>query len=359
MSNVVVIGAGQAGLAMSYSLQQLNVAHTVLESNQRIGDNWRKRWDSLALFSPVRYNSLPGWPFPGEPYAFPDKDTAAEYLENYAQKFHLPIRTGVQVKQVRRVQGYFEVETTSGEVLIASSVVIATGPFRYPHTPAFAADLPADLLQMHTKDYKNPSQMQPGNALVVGAGASGSQIALELSATRKVYIAGRDNGALPRTLLGKDIYWWLYTTGALRIRWNSWLGRRLLKRHQRGNALIGTSLKKIVAQGDLTHFPKVIGFEAGHFRLADGRKVPPVRNVIWATGYRPGYNWIDLPVFGQDGWPLHRRGVVTDAPGLYFLGLKTLYRFNSSSMGGVGEDAIYLAQTIAKNRAHHGKRAAN
>lgn len=348
MSQVVIIGGGQAGLAMSYSLQQLGVAHILLEANHQIGDNWRHRWDSLSLFSPAKYDALPGLQFPLPPDTLPSKDQAADYLEQYAQQFQLPVRTGVQIDRIAAEGAEFCIHTSTGEVIPATDIVVATGPYHTPKIPEFAAELPSNILQMHTQDYRNPSQMQDGPAVVIGTGASGSQIALELSHSRKVYIAGRDLGGMPRSLLGKDLYWWLYATGAIRLRWNSWIGRRLLKGAAKGDALVGDSLKKIVAKGNLTHLQKVTGVHKGQLTFACGNSAPEIRNVIWATGYHADYSWINLPVFEPSGLPRHQRGIVTEAPGLYFLGLKTLYRTGSATMGGVGADAQYLARHIAE-----------
>ncbi|MEM0999881.1 MAG: NAD(P)-binding domain-containing protein [Bacteroidota bacterium] len=354
MENLVIVGAGQAGLAMSYELQRAGVAHVVLDAHARIGDNWRTRWKSLRLFSPAEYNNLPGWDFPAPKGHIPAKDEAADYLEAYAARFSLPVRSGVRVTQLQKTGSGFQLSTSEGP-LPTQRVVVATGPFNVPAVPALAEALPADIPQMHTRAYRDPGSLASGPVMVVGAGASGSQIAREVAGTgRKTYLAGRDPGSFPRRILGRDIYWWFYRTGVIRMRWDSWLGRRVFKHRDRGDALIGERLKDIVAEAGLIHKPKLTAYAEGGFRFADGSAVDDIESVIWATGYQQKFDWIALDIFGEDGRPRHSRGVVAEAPGLYFIGLKTLYRANSSSMGGVGEDAHYLAGVIAA-RGQHGR----
>jgi putative flavoprotein involved in K+ transport len=345
MNEVIVIGAGQAGLSMSYWLKKRDVSHLVLESNARIGDNWRKRWDSLSLFSPAAYNNLPGMPFPAPAGSLPTKDQAADYLEAYASRFKLPVQTDTQIESLEAIEGGFRLKTSQGE-LDARNVVVATGPFNTPRIPVFAKDIPAHIDQLHTSEYHNPAQLPEVPTLVVGAGASGSQIARELSANRKVYLAGRDPGTLPRKILGMDIYWWLYKTGIITTRWNSWMGRLMRKNANKGDAHVGQKLKPMARKAGIMLMCKLAAAEQNDLVFADGKRLDDVRSIVWATGYRQNFDWIRLPVFDENGMPRHQRGVVSEAPGLYFIGLKTLYRLNSSLMGGVGRDAEYLAGQI-------------
>lgn len=348
MNKALVIGAGQAGLSMSYWLKQRGIDHRVIDANVRVGDNWRNRWDSLSLFTPAAYSGLPGMAFPGPRSALPTKDQAADYLESYANHFDLPIQTDTKVTALRPAPGGFRLETSQGD-LLSEKVVVASGPFTVPRIPGFASDFPAHLHQVHTSRYQNPDQLPLVPTLVVGAGASGSQIALELSASRKVYLAGRDPGSLPRKVLGIDVYWWLYTTGILTSRWDSWMGRRIGKNSDKGDVHVGPKLKPMARKAGITRLPKLSGFDQNELVFADGQRIADIRSIVWATGFQQNFDWIHFPVFGENGLPRHHRGVVSEAPGLYFIGLKTLYRVNSSLMGGVGRDAEYLAERVGSN----------
>lgn len=345
MKKVIVIGSGQAGLSTSYWLKKRNVPHLILESNARVGDNWRKRWDSLSLFSPPAYSSLPGMPFPGPKGSLPTKDQAADYLESYARNFDLPVQTNTQISSLESAPGGFRLETSKGEIL-AEKIVVATGPFTQPRIPDFAKDLPANLPQIHTSLYKNPEQLPVVPTLVVGAGASGAQIARELAASRKVYLAGRDPGGLPRKILGLDMYWWLYKTGIMTARWDSWLGKQIGKGPEKGDLHIGMKLEPMARKAGIIRLGKLTGVNQNELVFASGERIEDIQSIIWATGYRQNFDWIRLPIFESNGLPRHHRGEVTEAPGLFFIGLKTLYRVNSSSMGGVGRDAEYLAGRV-------------
>lgn len=347
MAKTIIVGAGQAGMALSYWLKKANVNHELLDALPRAGDNWRNRWDSLHMFSPVQYDGLPGMPFPGEKDHFPSKDEVADYLENYVAHFDLPLRKGVQVQTMQKTENGFLLSTDQGE-MTADQVVIATGPYRNPFVPGFATEFNADIVQMHSKDYRNPASLPPGPVLVVGAGASGAQIALELSKDRKVYLSGRNVGYIPRRFLGKDAYWWFYKLGIMTLRRDSIIGKWVVGRGlNKGDAFIGRSLKSMLKEGGMIRRGKVTACKNGLPVFEGGAQTDDIKSVLWATGYRPNYKWIQLPVFDAEGYPRQKRGVVEEAPGLYFIGLKLLYRVNSSNMGGVGKDAEYLAQQIA------------
>ncbi|HET6569762.1 MAG TPA: NAD(P)/FAD-dependent oxidoreductase, partial [Rhodothermales bacterium] len=209
--DTIVIGAGQAGLAAGYYLARRGHDFLILEHNVRLGENWRKRWDSLRLFTPAIYSSLPGMPFPSAPYHLPGKDEVAAYLEAYAARFGLPVRLNTMVNAVRHEGDRFGVYTDGG-LLTARNVIVATGAFQTPALPSFAADIDPTITQVHSSGYRNPEQLPPGPVLVVGAGNSGAQIALELAASREVWLAGPDVGHLPRRILGKDLFWWIWRT---------------------------------------------------------------------------------------------------------------------------------------------------
>lgn len=346
----IIIGAGQAGLAASYHLSKLDIPHTVLERHPRVGDQWRKRWDTLELFTPTKYNSLPGKPFPGSKWDLPNKDAVADYMEAYAHDFDLPVECGVWVERVEHTNGRYQIQTDQG-VRTADNVIVATGAFQKPYVPQCSQDFDDSILQLHSSEYRNPDQLKPGTALVVGTGNSGVQIAEELSATYQVTLSGRDNGGFPRSFLGKDIYWWLNNLGIFNATVDSRLVKRMKKKAKgKGDPLVGRKLQEVVERCGLQRCAKIESVKNGTVLLADGSTIPQPDNVIWATGYRPDFSWIQGLETGPDGYPIHQRGVVADHPGLYFLGLKLLYRVSSSLLGGVGRDAEYTAGHIAQRK---------
>lgn len=343
----IVIGGGQAGLATGYFLARQGKNFVILDQNMRAGDAWRRRWDSLRLFTPSKYNGLPGLPFPKPDFYFPTKDEVAEYLEGYSRQFALPVRHNVKVKSLTRTDQGYRLVTSEG-LLTAKNIILATGPYQKPYTPSFANDLAPAILQMHSSDYCNPQQVMVQKVLVVGAGNSGAEIGLDLArAGKQVWLAGRDVGRIPADKLGKAfggaLYWWVISR-VLSV--NTPIGRKMQpKIVHHGTPLIGTNRKTVAAAGvEIT--PRVSGVQSGKLQLEDGRSLP-VEGVIWATGFRPDYGWIDLPVFDDDGFPRHQRGIVREAPGLYFVGLPFQTALSSSLLGGVGEEAEYIANQIA------------
>jgi putative flavoprotein involved in K+ transport len=340
---LIVIGGGQAGLALGYWLNQHDIDFLILDANGRVGDSWRKRWDSLRLFTPAKYSGLPGLAFPGDPYHLPARDEVADYLEWYAQVFDLPVCGGVEVKRVSRSTRGFEIET-SDIAYEADNVVIATGPFQTPRIPEVAKRLDHRIVQLHSSEYRNPARLPDGPALVVGAATSGAQIAVELAKSRDVMLAGRSVGSMPRRVLGRDLFDWLYLT-VMRPGADSALGRRIRRNVLGGtDALIGMTEKDIETAG-VRRVGRVTDVRDGKPVLSDAT-VADVRSIVWATGFRPDFSWIDAPVFGADGLPAHRRGA-TGVPGLFFLGLRFQHRLNSSLIGGVGRDARFIARAIA------------
>jgi putative flavoprotein involved in K+ transport len=345
---LVVIGAGQAGLSAGYWLAKHDIDFLILDASARVGDAWRKRWDSLQLFTPARYSSLPGLAFPTAPYHLPNRNEVADYLEWYASVFELPVRNNVRVTNVRRGGREFEIETAD-TIFEAENVIVATGAFQKPRVPRFAGDIDPRVLQLHSSEYKNPSQLPQGDALVVGAGNSGAQIALELSRTRQVTLAGRPVGSLPRRMLGRDVFDWLWHS-VMRPGADTFLGRKIRKNVlASSDALIGMAEKELVRAG-VERVGRVEAVREGMPVLADGRSLD-VKSIIWSTGFHPDFGWIDLPVFDDSGRPQHMRGL-TQVPGLYFLGLRFLHRLNSSLVGGVGADAEFVANAIAARYGH-------
>jgi len=345
----IVVGAGQAGLAAGYYLKRAGLGFTLLDANAEIGASWERRWESLKLFTPARYNALPGLEFPGEPYALPGKSEVAAYLRRYARTFSLPVQRGVAATALHRRGGRFVVSTGDGRSLTAASVIVATGANQRPYVPAFASSLSPAIVQMHSFDYRGPAQLPEGKVLVVGAGNSGAQIALELAgAGRSVLLSGRGTGSLPRRFLGRDIYDWLWPT-LMRPSVDSFLGRRLMNgRLFSGDPLIGMAPHALGRPG-LQRVGRALSAQDG-FPLLEGHGAArDIRAIVWCTGFRPDYGWIELPVLGLDGYPLHRRGIASGVPGLAFLGMRFQARMGSALLGGVGEDAAYVAGRIAEH----------
>lgn len=343
----VVIGAGQAGLAAAYHLAERDADFVALGSEARVGDNWRQRWDSLRLFTPARFSGLPGMPFPAPPGHLPDKDEMGDFLERYAERFDLPVRLNTHVLAVEwDGQRYVLTTTAGGGIIEAENVIVATGAFQKPRIPALSGQLSPAIHQLHSSQYVSPFHLPEGAALVVGAGNSGAQIALELARFRKVWLAGRDTGRLPRRLLGRDLFDWLWPIMS-RATIDTRFGRRIRARMQRGgDALIGMS-GRALADAGISRVGRVDDERGG--RPAVGGEVLDPVVIIWCTGFQPEFaSWIRLPVFGDDGYPRHVRGVVADAPGLFFLGLRFQYRMNSSLTGGVGADAAFIAERVQR-----------
>ena len=343
---VIVVGGGQAGLTMGYFLSRDGREYTILEAADEPGAAWRKRWNSLKLFTPARYSSLPGLPFPGDPDHYPMRDEVASYLSDYAREFELPIRYDSRVRSLRQANGLYQAEV-DGDVYEAEQVVIATGPFQAPFAPALAEGLAPSVLQLHSSAYRSPATIPHGRVLVVGGGNSGFQIAEELAASREVHLAiGSRQTPLPQRILGRDLFWFLEATGLIHKTVESRIGQRLKDR----DTLIGSSPRNIGRRHGVKLRPRAVGADGSRVRFADGGEVD-VASVIWATGYRPDYSWIEVDIFDDDGRLLHQRGV-TSAPGLYFLGLTWQHTRGSALIGWVKDDAAFLVDQIGAFRAN-------
>jgi putative flavoprotein involved in K+ transport len=352
---VVVIGAGQAGLAVGQQLVEAGVDVVILDAAARIGEVWRTRWDSLRLFTAAEVAGLPGFPFPGDPNAFPTKDETADYLEAHARRFHLPVRLGTRVEALER-HGDRYVITAGHTRFKAEHVVIATGPYQRPLVPRWAADLPGRVVQIHSRAYRNPAQLPPGDVLVVGAGNTGAELALEAArAGHRVWLSGRDVGQIPSLLhaFNGRLFWFLATRV---FTTRTPIGRRIRAsmRAHHGGPLVRIRSKDIVASG-IQRVGRVVGCDAGRPVIGDGR-VLDVSAVLWCGGFGFDFGWVRLPIFAPDGYPLHDQGRVTCEPGLYFVGLPFQRSLSSSTLVGVGRDAALVAGWI-KEALRHSTRA--
>jgi putative flavoprotein involved in K+ transport len=348
--DVIVIGGGQAGLSVGYHLRKRGLRFLILDANQRIGDAWRKRWDTLRLFTPAKLDGLDGMRFPAPGNSFPTKDQMADYLEAYAERFALPVRPRTRVERLYRRDNAFVVQTNGGD-LVADQVVVAMSNYQQRKVPAFATELRPDIVQLHSGDYRNPDQLAAGAVLIAGAGNSGAEIARELAGQRPVFLAGADPGEAPirmdslaARLLTARLLMRVLFHRVLTI--DTPMGRKARpKIMSRGTPLIRVK-RKDLAQAGVKRLPRLVGVRDGRPLLADG-SVLDVANVIWCTGFHCGFSWLDLPVLDQQGEPLHTAGVAEGVPGLFFVGLHFLYAMSSSMVHGVGRDAQRIAGLVA------------
>lgn len=344
--NTIVIGAGQAGLAAGYYLRHKGIDFVILDENPSVGAAWRRRWDSLRLFTPTHSNHLPGMKFPKPDLYFPTKEETADYLEAYARQFSLPVQAGMKVNGLQpNDDGYY---VNAGEAQWhARNVIVATGAFYAPHIPALAQEFSKTLFQIHSADYKKPADVPVSKVLVVGAGNSGAEIALELArAGRKVWLAGRDVGRIPADKLGRFFggrpYWW-FMRNVMTI--NTPMGRRMKSAVlTHGNPLI-RARREEVAQAGVEFLPR-LNISLDEIPCTEDGRVVAAEGIIWATGFRSDYNWIRMPIFDETGRPVHQRGIVTQAPGIYFLGLHFQTGLTSALLGGVGQDAKFITDKI-------------
>jgi len=403
MINTIIIGGGQAGLAMSYLLTQQDRDHLVLEKQEQIGDSWRGLWDSFTLVTPNWQLKLPGYPYQGdEKDGFLTRDEVIDYLEDYTAHFEPPLRFGVEVTAVlpRNEGNGYLVQTTEGDYQ-AQNVVIAVGAFQSPAVPEFSRKAPEAVVQLHSSEYRNPAALPQGNVLVVGSGQSGCQIAQELQESgRQVYLCTGKAGRLPRRYRGKDSFWWVNRLGLfdqtvadlespaerfapnpqasgrdggqdLNLHQFAREGIRLLGHlddFQGQKAILADDLHKNLAVADrqaaqfiqgVDRYVQMAGLDApveSVVELQDGYEQEviteldlaraEISTIIWATGFAWDFSWIRLPIFDEWGYPVQDRGV-TQYPGLYFLGLPWLHKRKSGLFLGVGEDAEHLAEHMA------------
>lgn len=351
--DTVIIGGGQSGLAAGHELVRRGVPFVILEANARIGDNWRSRWESLRLYSPARADGLPGMRFPAAKTAYPSGKQMGDYLESYAGEGRLPVRTGIRVDRLRcRDDGKDGYVIEAGDQQFeAAQVIVATGGFRHPNVPDFAGQLDPAIRQLHSNEYHDPSQLQDGPVLVVGASHSGADIAVEAASGHRTYLSGQIHGQLPVPLdsrRSRALFPVLVFLAKHVLTLRTPIGRKMAPHVRMGGGPLLRVRREDLDRAGVERFEaRTESVEDGKPMLADGQ-VLDVANVVWCTGFRPDFRWIELPITGDDGWPEQQRGVVSSAPGLYFLGLPFLYSFASMLVAGAGGDAAYVARRIAE-----------
>jgi len=340
--DVVVVGGGQAGLAIGYHLAQQGRDFTILEAASKPAAAWRKRWDSLRLFTPARYDALPALPFPGDPDRYPTRDEVADYLTDYARRFELPVELNSRVRAVCGRDGGGYVVELDDRTYEAGQVVVATGPFQTPFVPSVADSVADHVVQLHSTEYRSPDSLPSGRVLVVGGGNTGFQIAEELSRSREVHLSiGSRQTPLPQRILGRDLFWYLEATGLIRKTIESRIGQRMSGR----DTLIGSTPRRLRKQHGVELHGRAVGAGGSTIRFDDASELE-VAGIVWATGFRVDHSWIEVPVFDETGRAVHRRGV-TESPGLYFLGLSWQHTRGSALLGWVKDDAEYIADQIA------------
>ena len=344
--DTVVIGGGQAGLACGYYLRQNDKRFVILEGSHRVGESWRKRWDSLQLFTPAKFDALPGMQFPAFGLNYPTKDQVADYLELYASYFKLPVNLNSRVQKLKNDGDHYVVETDNSKYT-SRNVVVTIGAFQKEYVPEFAKELDPTVKQLHSGMYRNPMQLSEGKVLVVGAGNTGAEIALELARTgHDVWLSGRDVGTLPAMKLGRILnghpYWWVISN-VMTI--DTPFGRRIRDSILHHGAPLIRNNRKELKKAGVKLISRMIGVLDGQPVFQDNAQ-DEFGTVIWATGYRPNYTWIDLSVFDDDGLPHHDRGVALKANGLFFSGLSFQTGITSSLLGGAGKDAKYITEHL-------------
>jgi putative flavoprotein involved in K+ transport len=338
--DVIVVGGGQAGLAIGYFLAQQGRDFTILEAATEPAAAWRERWDSLKLFTPARYNALPGRAFPGDPDRYPGRDDVVAYLSDYARDLDLPVELGRRVRAIRKADGGYLVDLDD-RAYAADQVVVATGPFQIPYVPAIADELDDELVQLHSTSYRSPHSVPEGRVLVVGGGNTGFQIAEELSASRDVHLSiGSRQTPLPQRILGRDLFWYLEATGLIRKTTESRIGRRLSGR----DTLIGSTPRRLRRKHGVVLHSRAVSAAGSTVSFGDGSEVE-VDGIVWATGFKVDHSFIDAPIFDGAGRLVHQRGV-TESPGLYLLGLSWQHTRGSALLGWVKDDAEHIANLI-------------
>jgi putative flavoprotein involved in K+ transport len=344
MLDYVIVGGAQAGLSMAYHLKQMKKKFIVIDGGEEIGASWLSRWDSLKLFTPTEYNHLPGLKFDTPKGYYPSKFEVADYFKSYVAEFEIPVQLNTLVTSVSRTETGFDVSYEGGEV-VAKNVIVATGPFHIPYTPPCHTKISESINQLHSNNYKGTHQLQDGETLVVGGGDSGYQILNEISKdeSRTVYFSGDTKvKSVPQQVLGKTLWWWFTLIGFLSFNKYSWIGKKINSITQ---PVIGTDVKEILARENV--LPTGRTKDALNAEVVfENSKISSIKNIVWATGYRPNFKWIEGLELDADNYPKNYRGV-SNIEGLYFIGLPWMYTRGSATLGGVSKDASYLASLIS------------
>ncbi|MEY8861093.1 flavin-containing monooxygenase [Tenacibaculum singaporense] len=346
MLDFVIIGGAQAGLSMAYHLKKMEKSFIVVDGEEEIGAPWLNRWDSLRLFTPTEYNHLPGLKFNAPKGHYPSKYEVSNYFKSYVKKFDIPVQLNTLIISIKKSVKGFHALYNEGEI-VAKNVIVATGPFHIPYTPPCHTKLSEKVLQMHSNYYKNSEQLQEGDVLVVGGGDSGYQILDELSKDKKsntVYFSGDTKvKTLPQQFLGKTLWWWFTLIGFLKFNKYSWIGKKISTSLQ---PVIGTDVKEILSRENVVTVGRTKDALDNEV-VFENKKVTSIKNIIWATGYRPNFKWIEGLELDADNYPKNYRGV-SNIEGLYFIGLPWMYTRGSATLGGVAKDANYLANVISE-----------
>jgi putative flavoprotein involved in K+ transport len=351
--DTVVIGGGQTGLIVGHALQEKGTDYVILDAGPRVGDVWRNRWDSLRLFTPARLNGLPGMDFPASGSSFVTKDQIADFLEEYARAMDLRVRSNARVTGLEH-NGSRYVVHVGGQEIKARNVIVAMANYQLPKVPDFAPKLDPGIVQMHSSEYKNASQLQDGTVLVVGLGNSGADIAYDVSATHETIVSGSESGSIPFALeswFGRNVGTRLVRFVMVRVlNTSNPIGRKARPKMLGKAAPLVRVRGKELERAGVSRVDRISGIEDGKPITKDDQ-VLDIANVIWCTGYRPGFDWIDLPIFDDDGQPIHERGIVRDMPGLYFVGLFFLHALWSETITGVQPDVRYIVKHLPTREA--------
>ena len=343
MLEYVIIGGAQAGLAMAYHLKQMKKSFLILDGENEIGASWLNRWDSLTLFTPTEYNHLPGLKFDTPKGYYPNKFEVANYFKAYVKEYDIPVQLNTLVTAVKKTEEGFVITSDKSEMK-AANVVIATGPFHIPYTPPCHTKLADSVSQMHSNFYKGIHQLKDGDALVVGGGDSGYQILDEISkdASRTVYFSGDTTvKSIPQQFLGKTLWWWFTLIGFLSFSKYSWIGKKINSFTQ---PVIGTDVQEILSRKNVISMGRT-NDAINETVIFEKAKITSIKNIVWATGYRPNFKWIEGLELDSDSYPKNYRGV-SNIEGLYFIGLPWMYTRGSATLGGVAKDASYLAEVM-------------
>jgi putative flavoprotein involved in K+ transport len=351
--DTLVIGGGQTGLTVGYELGLAGRSFVILDASPRIGDAWRNRWDSLVMFTPSGFFAFPGMDFPAPAEHFVSKYEVADFLEVYAGELGIPVTSATRVSRLSKQGDVFTAETSSG-VFRARNAIVAMANYQTPKIPEFATDLDPGIRQVHSLSYRNLRSLQDGAALVVGMGNSGAEIGLELARDRETYLSGKATAVIPFRIDG----WFGRKVGIKLVRFvatkvittSTPVGRKIRpKMLGQASPVVRVKMRDLKEAG-AERVSRVVGVKDGRPELEDGR-VLDVQNVVWCTGYQPGFDWIDLPVFGDDARPSQNRGVVEEVPGLYFCGLFFQHSLWSETVVAMPEDARYIVEHMSTHRA--------